>query len=84
MRKRLKPNEAELLGFEPKPNLPDGNVLEIYKHRGHVRLQGFREDLVKRCCNGFNTMHKGFRWKFITDEEFLIYQSIPEIDYKVV
>lgn len=26
MRKRLKPNEAELLGFEPKPNLPDGNA----------------------------------------------------------
>jgi hypothetical protein len=26
MRKRLKPNEAELLGFETKPNLPDGNA----------------------------------------------------------
>lgn len=26
MRKRLKPNEAELLGLEKKPNLPDGNA----------------------------------------------------------
>ena len=26
MRKRLKPQEAELLGFETKPNLPDGNA----------------------------------------------------------
>lgn len=62
----------------------DENILEVYKHRGHVRLQGFREDLVKRCCNGFNTIHKGFKWKFITDEEFSTYKGRPEIDYKII
>lgn len=62
----------------------DGDILEVYKHRGQVALFGFREDLVKLCYKGVNKLHKGFKWRLLTDDEFLHYKDIPEIDYRIV
>ena len=42
MRKRLKPQEAELLGFEPKENLPDGNAKYSINTKEWEKILDFR------------------------------------------
>jgi len=100
MRKRLKPQEAELLGFETKPNLPDGNAKYSINKGEWDKILDFRINQnktkpVEESPNDESTKHKPFilsAWnntngKILDINEYCTVHNLPRQDvrsYKLI
>ena len=100
MRKRLKPNEAELLGFETKENLPDGNAKYSLNNKEWEKILDFRinqntQKTPEESPNDELTKHKPFilsAWnnangKILDINEYCIVHNLPRQDvrsYKLI
>ena len=100
MRKRLKPQEAELLGFEPKENLPDGNAKYSINTKEWEKILDFRINQnktkpIEESPNDELTKHKPFilsAWnntngKILDINEYCIVHNLPRQDvrsYKLI
>ena len=100
MRKRLKPQEAELLGFETKPNLPDGNAKYSLNTKEWDKILEFRinqnkEKPLEESLNDKLTNPKPFilsAWndsngKILDINDYCIVHNLPRQDvrsYKLI
>ena len=100
MRKRLKPQEAELLGFETKPNLPDGNAKYSINTKEWDKILEYRisqntEKQIEESPNDNLTKSKPFilsAWnntngKILDINEYCIVHNLPRQDvrsYKLI
>ena len=100
MRKRLKPQEAELLGFEPKENLPDGNAKYSINTKEWEKILDFRINQnktkpIEESPNDELTKHKPFilsAWnntngKILDINEYCTVHNLPRQDvrsYKLI
>ena len=100
MRKRLKPQEAELLGFEPKENLPDGNAKYSINTKEWEKILDFRISQnktkpIEESPNDELTKHKPFilsAWnntngKILDINEYCTVHNLPRQDvrsYKLI
>ena len=49
-------------------SLKDNSILK-YKQLKDTKLDGFNHLMVSRCCRGIQYKHRGYIWRFITEEE---------------
>ena len=100
MRKRLKPQEAELLGFEPKENLPDRNAKYSINTKEWEKILDFRINQnktkpIEESPNDELTKHKPFilsAWnntngKILDINEYCTVHNLPRQDvrsYKLI
>ena len=47
----------------------DGELVKVYKSSHEAKNSGFHRTSVKRCCQGREKTHKGYKWMYLSDYE---------------
>lgn len=54
----------------------NGKVINVYRSTGEVqRLTGFPNQNIGRCCRGNKPTAYGYKWKYISEDEYRNYQN---------
>lgn len=53
-----------------------GKIINVYRSTGEVQRQnGFHQQNIVRCCNGVKPSMYGYKWKYISEDEYRNYQK---------
>ena len=64
---------------KPVVQIKDGMVVKVFCCISDTEKEGFSSGAVVGVCKGRRTIHKGYKWIYLSDYESLVKQNIKEL-----